>query len=368
VDPAAFAHAMLHWYARHGRRDLPWKAGRDPYPIWVAEIMLQQTQVRTVIPYFARFIARFPTVTALADAPLDAVLARWSGLGYYARARNLHQAACLVRDRHGGSLPRDRDALEALPGIGRSTAGAILAMAFDQRQPILDGNVKRVLARYHTVDGWPGQKRVADRLWALAERYTPPARVADYTQAIMDLGATVCTRKRPLCHGCPVARGCRAHGEQRTEAFPAPRPRRTVPVRTTAMVVLQNERGQVLLERRPPTGIWGGLWSFPECPPEGDLREWLTDRLACTASEIARWPPFRHTFSHFHLDITPIHCRVAAMADRIAEGDTMRWYRAGARPPGGLAAPVQRLIATLEKTTGETNGPHRHLRPPGKRG
>ena len=268
TDP--FARALLAWFDQHGRHDLPWQTDPTPYRVWVSEVMLQQTRVPTVLRYFPGFMERFPDVAVLAEAPLDDVLHLWSGLGYYARARNLHRAASVVRDAHDGRMPDQREALEALPGIGRSTAGAILALAHGQRHAILDGNVKRVLARYHLVEGWPGRSAVLDRLWGLAESHTPRRRVAAYTQAIMDLGATVCTRSRPLCRACPLAESCGALSHGRTAELPSPRPKPTLPERTTAFLILRDSHGRVLLERRPPSGVWGGLWSFPECAAEAD--------------------------------------------------------------------------------------------------
>jgi A/G-specific adenine glycosylase len=262
--PADFrpAPALLRWWRAHGRHDLPWQRRRTPYRVWISEIMLQQTQVTTVIPYYRGFMARFPNLRALADAPLDEVLHLWSGLGYYARARNLHRAAQLIRDEYGGRFPRRFEQIAALPGIGRSTAGAILALARGERHAILDGNVRRVLARYHAIKGWSGEKRTEARLWALTEQHTPRNNVAAYTQAIMDLGATLCTRTRPRCNECPLASGCRAHALGRETAFPARRPKKARPVRRTRMLLVTCVN-RVLLERRPPAGVWGGLWSLP---------------------------------------------------------------------------------------------------------
>ncbi len=273
MTPRQFSAALLDWYDHHGRRDLPWQSEPTPYRVWVSEIMLQQTQVSTVIPYYRRFMQSFPDVAALAAAGQDQVLHHWSGLGYYARARHLHAAAQRVV-QSGGAFPDTLEAVMALPGVGRSTAGAILALACAQRHPILDGNVKRVLARFHAVDGWPGQATVQKRLWQLAEMYTPHARVAHYTQAIMDLGATLCTRGRPDCGQCPVRSGCAAHGSSRQADYPAPRPARILPVRTVTMLLLGNQASELLLERRPPTGIWGGLWSFPELAADTDIGGW----------------------------------------------------------------------------------------------
>jgi len=348
------ARALLAWHDAHGRRDLPWQRPRSPYRVWVSEIMLQQTRVATVIGYFNRFIARFPDVHALAGASLDEVLEHWAGLGYYARARNLHRAAQQVRDEHGGELPADIDALQALPGIGRSTAGAILALAHGERHPILDGNVKRVLARYHGIEGWPGQAAVAQALWAHAEAHTPAERVADYTQAIMDLGATLCTRRKPGCAYCPLAEGCVARAEGRPEALPASKPQRETPLRQSTFVILRDQAGRLLLERRPPAGVWGGLWSFPEIAgAAGDAgaaeaERWCRTQLGVAAGRSERLPPMRHVFTHFRLDITPVLLDVpaaAATATAVAEAGAGRRWHAPAESRGlGTPAPVRRLI------------------------
>ena len=278
TDP--FSTQLLAWFARHGRKDLPWQSDPSPYRVWVSEIMLQQTQVATVIPYYQTFMTRFPDVRRLAAAPLDEVLHLWSGLGYYARARNLHRAASLICSEHQGDVPSDLAALEALPGIGRSTAGAILALSAGQRHPILDGNVKRVLSRVYRVEGWYGHGEVARQLWELAERHTPKTQVAAYTQAIMDLGATLCTRGKPACARCPLQDQCAAYRDDCVGAYPASRPRRTLPVRESRVLLLCNAAGEVLLQRRPPVGIWGGLWSFPEVPADEDARQWCRTKLS----------------------------------------------------------------------------------------
>jgi A/G-specific adenine glycosylase len=336
-----FAERLLAWHAVHGRKDLPWQLDRTPYRVWVSEIMLQQTQVATVVPYYLRFMEAFPDVAALAQAPLDAVLRLWSGLGYYARARNLHRAAALVVERHGGRVPERFEDLVALPGIGRSTAGAILSLALGQRHAILDGNVKRVLARYHAVPGWPGAPSVAAALWELAEEHTPSASVAHYNQAMMDLGATVCTRL-PECGRCPVAEGCRARAEGRVADFPGRRPARTKPARRTHMALALWD-GCVYLERRAGDGIWGGLFSLPEFAAEDDILAWCERTLAARALAVERWEPLRHSFSHYDLDITPVAVRLDAPA-ALADTDAAVWYRVGEAPRFGIAAPVLRLI------------------------
>ncbi len=347
MHPDEFSQRLLAWFNVHGRRCLPWQRQPTPYRVWVSEIMLQQTQVATVIPYYERFMARFPDVNTLAAAALDEVLHLWSGLGYYARARNLHQTARIIQEHQGGELPRDFAALAALPGIGRSTAGAILALACNRCHPILDGNVKRVLARFHAVDGWPGRADVLATLWVLAEHHTPAERVANYTQAIMDLGALICTRSRPRCQLCPVAAGCQAHSQQRELDFPAPRPARELPVRATRMLLLCTPTGEVLLEKRPPAGVWGGLWSFPECPPEATVADWCAQRLAVQVSDVRNWAALRHSFSHFHLDITPVYGRVYDSSPAIMEAERFVWYNIRQPDDRGLAAPVQRLLQIL---------------------
>lgn len=341
----AFSRRLLEWYERHGRKTLPWKRYRDPYRIWISEIMLQQTQVATVVPYFERFLKRFPDLATLARSRVDSVLLRWSGLGYYARARNLHRAAKIIRREHAGRFPRDIEATRQLPGVGRSTAGAILALAFGQRHAILDGNVKRVLARYHAI-GEPVNRRDAEKsLWRLAERHTPTARVAEYTQAIMDLGATVCRRVRPDCAHCPVQRGCKAYRLGRPEDFPVTSRRRRLPVKQKNWLLIRDARGRVLLERRPPAGLWGGLWGFPETS-NADIAGWSRARLGLAIEPETPWPAWRHSFSHFHLDITPIPARLVRATSAMENGDTL-WYNLRSPVSRGVSAPVQRLLLQL---------------------
>lgn len=334
-----FGARLLDWFERHGRHDLPWQREPAPYRVWVSEIMLQQTQVATVIPYFQRFMRRFPELAALAAAPVDDVLALWSGLGYYARARNLHRAARIAVEKYAGALPEKIDDLVSLPGIGRSTAGAVLALGRGQRQPILDGNVKRVLARYHAVAGWPGDKVVADVLWEYAERHTPHERCAAYTQAIMDLGATVCTRRDPACSACPLHAGCKARKLHRQHEFPAPRPRRSHPVRSRRMLVVERDDA-VLLEKRPPAGIWGGLWSLPEAPADVDPRDWCAGRFGLRVGPPRRLPAFSHDFTHFRLHVEPLALR--ADDGGVMDGERHLWYKNG--PDIGLPAPVRKLL------------------------
>jgi len=348
-DAPAFAERLLDWFDAHGRKDLPWQHPKEAYRIWVSEIMLQQTQVQTVIPYFERFMARFPDVIALASAAQDEVLQHWSGLGYYARARNLHKAAQTIRDEFGGAFPGTLEAAMELPGIGQSTAGAILSLAFDQRHTILDGNVKRVLARHEAVEGWPGTTSVAKTLWEIAERHTPADRTAAYTQAIMDLGATLCTRSKPACERCPVATDCTAHSSGSVTEFPGRKPKKEKPLRATTMVIARYD-GHVYLERRPESGIWGGLWSLPEMQGNA-VDDWCRDMLASGATDIEPWQLLRHSFSHYDLDIQPIVVRVDPPLSKVADSGDAAWHRIGDEPPGGMAAPVHKLIERLKDGT-----------------
>jgi len=347
LTPESFASAVLDWYAAFGRKDLPWQREPTPYRVWVSEIMLQQTQVAVVIPYFERFMERFPDIGALANAPVDDVLALWSGLGYYARARNLHKAAQHIRDRHQGRFPTDIDQVVDLPGIGRSTAGAILSLSLGQRHPILDGNVKRVLARCYGIEGWPGRSQVLGTLWTLAERCTPDNDAGPYNQGMMDLGATLCTRARPECERCPVARHCIAKAQNRQRELPAPRPAKDIPERTTQMLIAMNPAGEILLERRPPTGIWGGLWSLPEIPENADPNDWSLTRLGRRPAQLEIRPSCRHTFSHYRLDIQVRLIRLAEPIDRIAEDNGSCWTTPSEAQRLGLPAPIKRILDEL---------------------
>lgn len=343
----SFVRRVLHWFGQNGRTELPWQQSPTPYRVWVSEIMLQQTQVATVIPYFQRFMARLPDVVSLAEAPLDDVLHLWSGLGYYARARNLHRAARVVRDEFGGRIPETFEEVVALPGVGRSTAGAILSLALGQRHPILDGNVKRVLARYFAVEGWPGRADVAKTLWRISEVLTPQRRVAHYNQAMMDLGALVCTRRRPACDRCGLSGGCAAHAAGRETDFPATKPRRQTPRRQTRMLIIENGEGHLLLQRRPPQGVWGGLWSFPETTVDDDPQRWCADTLGMTAALVGHLPARRHVFSHFTLDIHPARLAAQNPAQRVMEGGLWVWYNPEQPETMGLAAPVVRLMSEI---------------------
>lgn len=345
----AFAAALLAWFDRHGRHDLPWQRPRDAYRVWLSEIMLQQTQVVTVIPYFQRFVSQLPTLRDLAAADEDTVLALWSGLGYYRRARFLHRAAQACVEQHGGRLPRDFESLAALPGIGRSTAGAILAQAYGLRFPILDGNVKRVLARYHGIAGHPGEREVEKQLWQHADAHTPGERTADYTQAIMDLGATVCVRTRPLCAMCPMQSSCTAHRDNLTAQLPTPKPSKAIPTRNTTMLILRDADGRVLLQRRGPQGVWSGLWSLPEA--DGSDGAWREAQRHARIDDAQPLTPFMHVFSHYRLHIQPLLFDGATPAHAIADNDDLRWYTVSKLSALGLPAPVRSLLMALPEPT-----------------
>ena len=339
----AFAPALLAWFAGHGRKDLPWQRDPTPYRVWVSEIMLQQTQVATVVPYYQAFMQRFPDVHALAAAPLDEVLHLWSGLGYYARARHLQRAAQAIVARHGGEFPATLEEAMALPGIGRSTAGAILALSRGERHPILDGNAKRVLVRYFGIDGHPAAPAVTRQLWALAEACTPRERVAEYTQAIMDLGATVCTRTRPACLLCPVNAGCQARLQDRQHRLPAPRPRAVRPTREAWLVVAMRGAHKVLIERRPPSGIWGGLWGLPEFPTRPHALQWCREHLVGAGTPRAG-APLEHSFSHFDYCMRPLVVHCLGKAESLRDDDRFRWYDTERPARVGLPRPVATLL------------------------
>ena len=342
----SFARRLLAWWDIHGRKHLPWQRERTPYRVWVAEIMLQQTQVSTVAPYFERFVARFPTVESLARADLDAVLHLWSGLGYYARARNLHRAAGIVARDHGGAFPDTVAAVQALPGIGRSTAAAIVAQSSGQRAAILDANVKRVLARRHRVAGAISAAATLDALWRLADAHTPADRVADYTQAIMDLGATVCRRSRPRCTDCPVRHDCLAHADGDPERYPERAPRRRRRLERSRFFVLVDPQGACLVERRPPRGIWGGLWSPPERAAGESVHGFLAQAgiAAELVDQVHTANVFRHGFTHFDLDVEPVYVRLKSRPAQVREG-AGRWIRPD-DDRVGLSTVAARLVTT----------------------
>jgi len=337
-----FAARVVAWQKREGRHGLPWQDTRDPYRIWLSEIMLQQTRVATAIPYFEKFLASFPSVAALAAAPVDEVMRHWAGLGYYARARNLHRAAQRIVADHAGEFPRDLAALQALPGIGRSTAGAIAAFAFGQSQPILDGNVRRVFARHFGIDGDVRSKEVEARLWEEAGRQLPDNGIEAYTQGLMDLGATLCARSDPACLLCPVHQTCVAHREGRIEELPQKRATRTVPHRQTRMLILIAS-GEVLLERRPPTGIWGGLWCLPEVAVDADAMQIARSRYGVRGRSLGELDAVRHGFTHYSLTIFPLKVSVSKRDTRAMEPGLM-WLNLDDAKDAALPAPVKKIL------------------------
>jgi len=352
-----FSERVLNWFDQHGRKNLPWQHPITPYRVWISEIMLQQTQVATVIPYYEKFMASFPSLESLANAPIDDVLKHWSGLGYYARARNLHKAAQQIRDEHNSEFPDTLEAVTALSGIGRSTAGAILSIAFQQKQAILDGNVKRVLARFHCVEGWYGNAKVQKQLWLLAEKHLPDNvetnRFADYTQAMMDLGATLCTRSRPNCEQCPLQEDCRALKTGTTDIYPTPKPKKTIPERSAIMLMIHNG-DKIYLAKRPPTGIWGGLWGFPQFADLDEANSWLEkqDYPADTIDSAKALPNYKHAFSHYRLTIHPLLIQdQKPHTNAVMETDESLWYNIYEEFNGGLATPVQDLLETFKELT-----------------
>jgi A/G-specific adenine glycosylase len=345
APPRPFAARIGAWQRRHGRHDLPWQQSRDPYRIWLSEIMLQQTQVATVLPYYERFLAAFPDVRSLAAAPIGRVLELWAGLGYYRRAHHLHAAARAVVDRHGGSFPRTPDELATLPGVGRSTAAAIAAFAFGVRGAILDGNVKRVLARHRGIEGFPGEAAVEKQLWVVAEALLPARGIENYSQGLMDLGATVCTRFGPRCDACPVAGDCVARVQGRVDRLPSPRPRKSVPERELKVLLIERA-GELLVERRPATGIWSGLWSLPELPADADVAEALRGRFGIEAATIVALAPVVHGFTHFTLTLHPLRIAVRRWQPR-AESPECLWLTRDDATSAALPAPIKRLIRDL---------------------
>ncbi|EGY32406.1 A/G-specific adenine glycosylase [Aggregatibacter actinomycetemcomitans serotype e str. SC1083] len=369
---APFARAVLTWYAKFGRKNLPWQQNKTLYGVWLSEVMLQQTQVTTVIPYFERFVKTFPNLTALADAPLDEVLHLWTGLGYYARARNLHKAAQIMRDQYGGEFPTEFEQVWALPGVGRSTAGAVLSSCLNAPYPILDGNVKRVLSRYFAVSGWAGEKKTEDYLWHLTAQVTPTEQVADFNQAMMDIGAMVCTRSKPKCELCPLQSDCKANAEQNWQAYPGKKPKKALPERESYFLLLEKD-GKIALEQRENAGLWGGLYCFPQFAEKQELLAYLA---ANGIRQYQEWTAFRHTFSHFHLDIYPIYAQVDApqaleednrsCRQKVAEtageyqsgllSAVKYWYDPQNPEPIGLAAPVKNLLTQYVRNHYGKNG------------
>lgn len=346
-DFPAFSERVLAWYELYGRKNLPWQQDKQPYTTWLSEVMLQQTQVITVIPYFETFLRRFPTIVDLADAHINEVLHLWTGLGYYARARNLHKAAQIVRDQYQGQFPTEFEQVLALPGIGRSTAGAILSLSLGQPHSILDGNVKRVLSRWAAIEGWYGKKAVENTFWQLAEQLTPAQQVDKYNQVMMDLGATICTRSRPDCDNCPVSTDCKAFNIGTPTAFPSKKPKKTIPVKKVQMLLLRH-KDNIFLEQRPPAGIWGGLWCFPERDDSIPLETQLA-RYGIADHQAQPLTGFRHTFSHFHLDISPLLVEINTISThQIMEEEGSLWYNINQPATVGLAAATKKLLTSLE--------------------
>jgi len=342
---APFARRLVAWQQKHGRHDLPWQRTRDAYRIWLSEIMLQQTQVSTVVPYYERFLAAFPNVAALAAAPVDRVLELWSGLGYYRRAHHLHEAARAVVARHGGSFPSDAQTIATLPGVGRSTAAAIAAFAFGERGAILEGNVKRVLARHHGIEGYPGAPKVEAKLWSIAESLLPSKDIGVYTQALMDLGAMVCTRAAPRCGDCPVAADCVALSTGRVASLPSPRPAKVRPKRAVR-VLLMEHAGTILLEKRPALGIWAGLWSLPEIDPAADVARHCKARYSANVVVGDELAPIDHGFTHYQLTMHPQRVAVRTWPSR-AEAPGLLWVTRDDALAAALPAPIRKLLENL---------------------
>jgi A/G-specific adenine glycosylase len=351
---SSFSTTLLQWFDRHGRKNLPWQQNKTAYTVWISETMLQQTQVITVIPYYERFIAQFPTLEQLAGAELDDVLALWSGLGYYSRARNLHKTAQRVAETHKGVLPLQLDALTALPGIGRSTAGAILSLADNQRQPILDGNVKRVLTRVFCVEGYPAMAAVNHQLWAIAEALIPEQRCGDYNQALMDLGASVCARTNPQCGDCPLEVICQANQTQTTHRYPEKKPKKTLPEKTRLFLMMLDQHNHVYLEKFSGTGIWEGLWGFPQFDSQNEMYQWIGARQQ-SPRDLSFWPVFRHTFSHFHLYVQPVVVKVIHPAvDR--PDSPYQWHALQNAMKLGIPMPIKKLLQELAMRQGVDGG------------
>ena len=346
-----FNQRILDWHTLYGRKSLPWQIDKSLYKTWISEIMLQQTQVITVIPYFQKFMRAFPNITYLANAPLDEVLHHWTGLGYYARARNLHKTAIDIRDNYQGAFPTEFNNVIALSGIGRSTAGAILSLTLGQNHAILDGNVKRVLTRHQSIEGWTGEKKVENRLWTLAEKLLPQKKADVFNQAMMDMGAMVCTRSKPKCNECPVAIDCSGLHSGAPTDFPTPKAKKKIPVRQAVMLILCSaDAKKTQLIQRPASGIWGGLWCFPEFESielcleflkKKGIKQFKTDELNM----------FRHTFSHFHFDITPLLIRVTSSTSlQSMEDPDGLWYNLHQSQKIGLASATKKILATVNNT------------------
>lgn len=344
-----FNQRIIDWHALHGRKTLPWQYDKSLYKTWVSEVMLQQTQVATVIPYFNKFMRSFPTVDYLANAPIDEVLHHWTGLGYYARARNLHKAAQTIRDKFNGKFPEDFEDVLALSGVGRSTAGAILSLTLGKNFAILDGNVKRVLTRHQTIEGWTGEKRVENRLWELAERLTPSKQSNIFNQAMMDMGAMICTRSKPKCDECPVSQDCLALQTNSMTDYPTPKAKKKIPAKSAVMLVLCEAGKVIQLQQRPPAGIWGGLWCFPEFTSIDEALLHLQQQ-GIKPKQQSELATFRHTFSHFHFDITPLLVEVDHVDSlQVMEESGSLWYNLQYPQKIGLAAATKKILNVVNK-------------------
>jgi len=349
VSELHFSQRINDWHQQYGRKTLPWQLDKSLYKTWVSEVMLQQTQVATVIPYFNKFMRSFPSITYLANAPIDEVLHHWTGLGYYARARNLHKAAQIIRDQFNGEFPEAFDDVIALPGIGRSTAGAVLSLTLNKHFPILDGNVKRVLTRHQKIEGWTGEKKVENQLWALADRLTPMQSTQVFNQAMMDMGAMICTRSKPKCTECPVAEDCLALADNVMTHYPTPKAKKKIPVKSATMLVLKNKHQSIHLIQRPPTGIWGGLWCFPEFENKDEALKSLPLQ-GITNYKTTELTTFRHTFSHYHFDISPILIEFSEQdVQQVMEQNGQLWYNLQQPQKIGLAAATKKILNSVNK-------------------
>jgi len=347
IAPDTFNQLVIKWFKRYGRKDLPWQHNPTPYRVWISEIMLQQTQVNTVIPYYLKFMDVFPTLKALSFATDEQVMTLWSGLGYYSRARNLHKTALAVStNTNNPSLPDTLDELMDLPGIGRSTAGAILSLSMNKKAAILDGNVKRVLARHFQVSGWPGDSAVLKELWQYAEILTPEKSVNQFNQAMMDIGATLCTRTKPSCSGCPLMDSCFANKAGNQTDYPGKKKKKTLPIKHQYFYLLSNEQGELLMEKRPGSGIWGGLWTPPSSETEQEIEHYLSEQLNVEISEIVMLPEFRHTFSHFHLQISPVKARLIAFNG--TSENSLRWESVDNWLKQGIPAAVRIMLNSIK--------------------
>lgn len=349
LNSQQFQELILNWFAKQGRKNLPWQQNKTPYRIWVSEIMLQQTQVRTVIPYFERFMKTFPDLKTLAYAEEDDILHLWAGLGYYSRARYLHRAAKTLMEKYAGVFPNTLLELRSLPGIGQSTAGAILAIAFNQPAPILDGNVKRVLARFHAITEPINEKSVENQLWRYATDYTPTKHVADYTQAMMDLGATLCTRSKLQCQCCPLVEHCSGHQQGIAELLPVKKKARELPTKEATFIIIKKDK-QILLYKRPSIGIWGGLWSLPEIPGKAnttDIRRFCAKNFNIDITNYTTLENFRHTFSHYHLNIFPVMVQINFFPKQLKEGKKEIWYNLNCPQKIGFPKPIQSILSSI---------------------